>query len=111
MLFKKFDVMKVEQFFNNIRVREEVMHRGENGWKWSPYGQVVSIYTNGVEFTRPNGNKGYIWTPTIEAALGSDGKLYKPDTEEREDLLRFQMSMTDSVVSSDNIESGDDAEL
>lgn len=111
VLFKKFDVMKVEQFFNNIRVREEVMHRGEEGWKWSPYGQFISLYTSGVEFTRPNGNKGYIWTPTVEAALGSDGKLYKPDTEEREDLLCFQMSMADSVVSTDTVESSDDAEL
>ena len=110
VLFKKFDVMKVEQFFNNIQVREEVRHRGEEGWKWSPYGQVVSIYTNGVEFTRPNGSKGYIWTPTVEAALGDDGKLYKPDDEEREDLTRFATAMADTKVDASEI-SAEDSEL
>lgn len=109
VLFKKFDVMKVEQFFNNIQVREEVHHRGEDGWKWSPYGQVISLYTNGVEFTRPNGSKGYIWTPTVEAALGDDGMLYKPDTEERDDLVRFGMSLKDATVSIDDVAS--DSEL
>lgn len=112
VLFKKFDTIKVRQFFNNIKVREEMRHRGEEGWTWSPYGQVVSFFTTGNEFTRPNGAKGYIWTPTVEAALNAEGKLYKPDEEEREDLTRFYMAASESTVSAEEAaDAGQDGEL
>lgn len=112
VLFKKFDTIKVRQFFNNIKVREEMRHRGEKDWTWSPYGQAVSFFTNGTEFTRPTGQKGFIWTPTVEAALGPDGKLYKPDDEERGDLDRFYQSMADVKATAEDVaEAGQDGEL
>lgn len=104
VLFKKFDPIKVEQFFKNIQVREEVRHRGEQGWKWSPFGQAVSVYTNGVPFKRPNGAEGYLWTPTVEAALDGNGRLYVPDDEEKSDLVRFQMSLADTSADMSEVE-------
>ena len=112
VLFKKFDTIKVKQFFNNIKVREELRHRGEEGWTWSPYGQVVSFFTNGAEFTRPTGQKGYIWTPTVEAALGEDGKLYRLTDEERKDLTAFYMAVAGGDLKPEDVESaGADGEL
>ena len=112
VLFKKFDTIKVRQFFNNIKVREEMRHRDDENWKWSPYGQAVSFFTNGTEFTRPTGQKGFIWTPTVEAALGADGKLYKPDEEERKDLARFCQSMADTKVTAEDVAgAGQDGDL
>lgn len=112
VLFKKFDTIKVRQFFNNIKVREELKHRGEQKWTWSPLGQVVSFFTQGAEFTRPTGQKGYIWTPTVEAALGEDGKLYRPDEEETRDLVAFcALSKTSRATDEEVASAGQDGEL
>ena len=107
ILLKKFDPIKVEQFFRNIQVKEEVRHRGDKDWKWSPYGQCVSVYSNGVPFKRPNGADGYLWVPTVEARLSEDGKLYAPSAEEKADLVQFQLSLAGSVASVDDVDSGE----
>ena len=112
VLFKKFDTIKVRQFFNNIKVREELKHRGEEGWTWSPYGQVVSFFTQGAGFTRPTGQKGYIWTPTVEAALGEDGRLYRPTEEETQDLAAFcALSKPTQATDEEVAAAGQDGEL
>lgn len=107
VLFKKFDPIKVEQFFRNIQVREEVRHRGEEGWKWSPYGQCVSVSSVGVPITRPNGAQGYLWTPTVEAALDDTGKLYVPDDEEKADLAQFAKALADSTADISEVGDGE----
>lgn len=124
LLFKKFDTIKVRQFFNNIRVRESMRHRGEKGWEWSPYGQYVTVFTQGAEFTRPTGQKGYIWTPTVEATLNTQkdveecndgrkaGMLYAPTDEERRDLEMFYMAVASTPATAEDVASaGQDGEL
>lgn len=101
ILFKKFNPIKVRQFFSNIQVRESMKHRGEKDWKWSPYGQYLSVFTEGAPFTRPNGAKGTIWTPRIEAALNDQGTLYVPDDEEREDLTKFYMAASATTMTAE----------
>lgn len=101
ILFKKFDPIKVRQFFSNIQVRESMKHRGDKDWKWTPYGQYLSVFTEGAQFTRPNGAKGTIWTPRIEAALGESGSLYVPDDEEREDLTKFYMAASATTMTAE----------
>lgn len=101
ILFKKFDPIKVRQFFSNIQVRESMKHRGDKDWKWSPYGQYLSVFTEGAQFKRPNGTNGTIWSPRIEAALGENGALYTPDEEEREDLMKFYMAASNTTVSAE----------
>ena len=101
ILFKKFDPIKVRQFFSNIQVRESMKHRGDKEWKWSPYGQYLSVFTEGAPFTRPNGAKGTIWTPRIEAALNEQGTLYVPDEEEREDLTKFYMAASATTMTAE----------
>lgn len=101
ILFKKFDPIKVRQFFSNIQVRESMKHRGDKEWKWSPYGQYLSVFTEGAPFTRPNGTKGTIWTPRIEAALNGAGTLYVPDDEEREDLTKFYMAASATTMTAE----------
>lgn len=101
ILFKKFDPIKVRQFFSNIQVRESMKHRGDKEWKWSPYGQYLSVFTEGAPFTRPNGAKGAIWTPRIEAALNEQGTLYVPDGEEREDLTKFYMATSTATMTAE----------
>lgn len=98
VLFKKFDPIKVRQFFNNIQTRESMKHRGDKSWTWSPYGQFISIFTEGQPFTRPNGSKGAIWTPRVEAALDDKGSLYVPNDEEVQDLQGFYNAATNSPV-------------
>ena len=107
ILLKKFDPIKVEQFFRNIQVKEEVRHRGDKDWKWTQYGQCVSVYSNGVPFKRPNGADDYLWVPTVEARLSEDGKLYAPNSEEKADLVQFQLSLANSVASVDDVDSGE----
>lgn len=101
ILFKKFDPIKVRQFFSNIQVREAMKHRGDKVWSWSPYGQYLSVFTEGAPFTRPNGAKGTIWTPRIEAALNEQGTLYVPDEEERDDLTKFYMAASASTMTAE----------
>jgi hypothetical protein len=101
ILFKKFDPIKVRQFFSNIQVRESMKHRGDKGWKWSPYGQYLSVFTEGAPFTRPNNTKGTIWTPRIEAALNEQGTLYVPDEEERDDLTQFYMAASATTMTAE----------
>lgn len=101
ILFKKFDPIKVRQFFSNIQVRESMKHRGDKEWKWSPYGQYLSVFTEGAPFTRPNNTKGTIWTPRIEAALNDAGTLYVPDEEEREDLTKFYMAASATTMTAE----------
>lgn len=101
ILFKKFDPIKVRQFFSNIQVRESMKHRGDKEWKWSPYGQYLSVFTEGAPFTRPNNTKGTIWTPRIEAALNGAGTLYVPDEEEREDLTKFYMAASATTMTAE----------
>lgn len=101
ILFKKFDPIKVRQFFSNIQVRESLKHRGDKEWKWSPYGQYLSVFTEGAPFTRPNNTKGTIWTPRIEAALNGAGTLYVPDEEEREDLTKFYMAASATTMTAE----------
>lgn len=101
ILFKKFDPIKVRQFFSNIQVRESMKHRGDKEWKWSPYGQYLSVFTEGAPFTRPNGAKGTIWTPRIEAALNEQGTLYVPDDEERDDLAKFYMAASATTMTAE----------
>ena len=101
ILFKKFDPIKVRQFFSNIQVRESMKHRGDKDWKWSPYGQYLSVFTEGAPFTRPNGTKGTIWTPRIEAALNEQGTLYVPDDEEREDLVKFYTAASATTMTAE----------
>lgn len=101
ILFKKFDPIKVRQFFSNIQVRESMKHRGEKDWKWTPYGQYLSVFTEGAPFTRPNNTKGTIWTPRIEAALNDQGTLYVPDEEEREDLTKFYMAASATTMTAE----------
>lgn len=101
ILFKKFDPIKVRQFFSNIQVRESMKHRGDKEWKWSPYGQYLSVFTEGAPFTRPNNTKGTIWTPRIEAALNGTGTLYVPDEEEREDLTKFYMAASATTMTAE----------
>ena len=101
ILFKKFDPIKVRQFFSNIQVRESMKHRGDKEWKWSPYGQYLSVFTEGAPFTRPNNTKGTIWTPRIEAALNEQGTLYVPDEEERDDLTKFYMAASATTMTAE----------
>ena len=101
ILFKKFDPIKERQFFSNIQVRESMKHRGDKEWKWSPYGQYLSVFTEGAPFTRPNGAKGTIWTPRIEAALNEQGTLYVPDDEERDDLTKFYMAASATTMTAE----------
>lgn len=98
VLFKKFDVISLRKFFNNIQVREAMSHRNDKDWKWSPTGQFVTVFTKGAAFKRPNGTTGTIWSPSIERALGDNGMLYSPTDEEREDLTRFLMMASDSTA-------------
>lgn len=111
VLFKKFDPSKVSQFFSNIQVRESLKHRGDKNWKWSPYGQFISLFTDGRQFTRPNGSKGTIWTTRVEGALNDKGTLYVPDDEEREDLTKFYMAASATEISRDDIDSVGSCEL
>lgn len=111
-LFKGFDPIKVKKFFNNIQVREQMKHRGEKGWAWSPYGQFVSFYAQGSEFTRPTGGKGMLWTPTVEAALNDEGRLYVASEEERQDLVKFCMAATSTTATAEEVAAaGQDGEL
>ena len=59
------------------------------------------MFTEGAQFTRPNGAKGTIWTPRIEAALGEGGTLYVPDEEEREDLVKFYMAASATTMTAE----------
>ncbi len=101
ILFKKFDVIGVKRFFNNIQVREAARHANEPGWTWSPAGQFVSVGVNGRTFKRPNGTEGTIWTLALERLLGSDGMIYRPTDAERDDLTRLFMGLSDAEASVD----------
>lgn len=103
ILFKKFDVIGIRRFFNNIQVREAARHANEPGWKWSPAGQFVSVGVNGRTFKRPNGTDGTIWTLGLERLLGDDGMIYKPTDAEREDLTKLYMSMADTEATVDSV--------
>lgn len=103
ILFKKFDVIQVRRFFNNIQVREAARHAGEKDWRWSPAGQFVSIGVNGRTFKRPNGTDGTIWTLGLERLLGPDGMIYQPTDAERDDLTRLYMGMAEGEASVDDV--------
>lgn len=107
ILFKKFDVIGVKRFFNNIQVREAARHAGEKGWIWSPAGQFISVGVSGRSFKRPNGTDGTIWTLSLERLLGADGMIYKPADAERDDLTRLFMSLSDAEASVDDVGDGD----
>lgn len=98
VLFKKFDVITLRKFFNNIQVREAMLHRNEKDWRWSPTGQFVTVFTKGASFKRPNGTTGTIWSPSVERALDGNGALYSPTDEERDDLTKFLMMASDSTA-------------
>ncbi len=106
ILFKKFDVIAVKRFFNNIQVREAASHAGEKGWTWSPAGQFISVKVNERKFTRPNGTAGSIWTIGLERLLGKDGMIYRPSDAERDDLTRLFMGMAGGEAPAD-LETGD----
>ena len=101
ILFKKFDVIGVKRFFNNIQVREAARHANDKGWTWSPAGQFVSVGVNGRTFKRPNGTDGTIWTLNLERLLGDDGMIYRPTDAEREDLTRLFMGLADAEATVD----------
>lgn len=103
ILFKKFDVIQVRRFFNNIQVREAARHASDRDWKWSPAGQFVSIRVNGRTFKRPNGTDGTIWTLGLERLLGDDGMIYRPTDAERDDLTRLFMGLADAEASVDDV--------
>ena len=107
ILFKKFDVIGVKRFFNNIQVREAARHADEPGWAWSPAGQFVSVGVNGRAFRRPNGTEGTIWTLNLERLLGADGMIYSPTDAERDDLARLFMGLADAEATVDDVEQGD----
>lgn len=107
ILFKKFDVIGVKRFFNNIQVREAARHAGEPGWVWSPAGQFISVGVGERTFKRPNGTDGTIWTLNLERLLGEDGMIYRPTDAERDDLTRLFMSLQDAEASVDDVETGD----
>ena len=101
ILFKKFDVIGVKRFFNNIQVREAAAHANDPAWTWSPAGQFVSVSVNGRKFKRANATEGTIWTLALERLLGQDGMIYKPTDSERKDLTRLFMGLADGVASVD----------
>ena len=107
ILFKKFDVIQVRRFFNNIQVREAARHADEKGWKWSPAGQFISVGVNGKSFKRPNGTDGTIWTLGLERLLGADGMIYRPTDAERDDLTRLFMGMAEGVSTVDDLDAGE----
>ena len=107
ILFKKFDVIGVRRFFNNIQVREAARHSGEAGWVWSPAGQFVSVGVGGRAFRRPNGTDGTIWTLSLERLLGDDGLIYRPTDAERGDLGRLFDGMAEAEATVDDVETGD----
>lgn len=103
ILFKKFDVIGVKRFFNNIQVREAARHADEPGWKWSPAGQFISVGVSGKTFRRPNGTEGTIWTLGLNRLLGSDGMIYRATDAERDDLTRLYMGMADAAASVEDV--------
>ena len=107
ILFKKFDVIGVKRFFNNIQVREAARHAGEKDWVWSPAGQFISVGVSGRSFKRPNGTDGTIWTLSLERLLGADGMIYQPTDAERGGLTKLFMSMADAEATVDEVEPGD----
>jgi hypothetical protein len=107
ILFKKFDVIGVKRFFNNIQVREAARHAGEKDWVWSPAGQFISVGVSGRKFNRPNGTDGTIWTLSLERLLGADGMIYQPTDAERGDLTKLFMSMADAEATVNEVEPGD----
>lgn len=102
ILFKKFDVIGVKRFFNNIQVREAARHSDEKDWVWSPAGQFVSVGVNGRKFKRTNGTDGTIWTLALERLLGSDGMIYRPTDAECDDLTRLFMGLADAEATVDD---------
>lgn len=107
LLFKKFDVIGVKRFFNNIQVREAARHADDKGWVWSPAGQFISVGVSGRTFKRPNGTDGTIWTLALQRLLGDDGMIYRPTDGERDDLTRLFMGMAESSASVDEVEAGE----
>lgn len=107
ILFKKFDVIGVKRFFNNIQVREAARHAGDASWTWSPAGQFVSVGVSGRAFKRPNGTDGTIWTLNLGRLLGDDGMIYQPNDAEREDLTRLFMGFAETTASVDDVDDGD----
>lgn len=103
ILFKKFDVIGIKRFFNNIQVREAARHASDPNWKWSPAGQFVSVGVNGRTFKRPNGTDGTIWTIGLQRLLDEDMMIYQPTDAEREDLTRLFMSLSDTEASVNDV--------
>lgn len=107
ILFKKFDVIGVKRFFNNIQVREAARHAGDASWTWSPAGQFVSVGVSGRAFKRPNGTDGTIWTLNLGRLLGDDGMIYKPTDAESDDLARLFTGLADDTASVDDVGNGE----
>ena len=107
ILFKKFDVIGVKRFFNNIQVREAARHADDKDWVWSPAGQFISVGVSGRTFKRPNGTDGTIWTLALQRLLGDDGMIYRPTDGARDDLTRLFMGMAESSASVDEVEAGE----